>query len=1204
MSLSSAGRSPQASGAQVAQGAQASSAAQGLSFEDGERPQPLPLVAAASNLFEKHAEALRTGTGNVSLMSLSTLAQADFREPRNRALFYLAGGHQSLKHLLTQNRLADMGSAPQRVTASLVAEALKLIRKLVCQDSLSRLLFAGPLDQSAEQYNALASEGFSKIDIQAFSFVSMNAGIPLYLSVLFNRQSPLENRVTSADILCQIFRCRENRWTLSQMDPGWAGMQLVGLLGDLAGRLFAGTSATLYYQPAQDVRPETVDLLEAVLRIFATMCMSPRLCTDFKRLDLIRILCRLMYYPDLRIYELSLVVLSTAASYGGGGDEGVSSAVLRRPSPDLDLLGLLTQSPQVVERMCSLITPRSSNLYLRGSSTLLALLANVPGGDLAVTRCGGIQPLINMLSVDDSNILYAACQVICGISQRVSAATQRASGAAMDGPKVNPSAGIVMVGATPEDIAISSIPAERPEGGAAALPGAPARQRAAEGDVGAAASTGGFGLADSPDLPAAGAAGASRAAMEAEDLGSPESNVFTVNHMIIDELVTRKAIPEIVRLLERCKEENDLSDSEGAQAGARPAEPKAGQSPFKEHIVGVQGVYSSFSCLTSWLLHALANVLPSQLAPPYLKRGSGVLELLCSFTKSCNPCIVHWACQCLANSCRHQDVARASNQEDIVGILLSLVNRITRDEEFEQQYGMMSASLIVAAACECLSCQLQDQKLAARTGTSVNNAHYILVRALRVIPNGRTRAWVCGAIAGLCEVSENTRVFLEHHIVEHLSYLCVEAGQLIQAVDLCLREQVCLAISAICRTAPLRPVRGGEDERGRLAEGSCGGDRQGHARGAVRDLLRDPLTGNPPAALQLRPFSNLSNVSGRAQSQSETDPGDGPAGVSGGVSASVLGGGQDGESPAATALRDVREKYGERYGEASVSAEFGRRGVVGSISSFLVPTGLAVGREGVSYQELCCQRAAASAANALTAVGRNAILFYKEGCVEKLLYLMGHGDRRTRTSAAGAIRNVRKALYELARNSTGSFQLCQGPREGAGEGASAAVLRQQSAGAKARRGRPRYLGCFTVGRHDLEAAARVQVGSEDESDVEAVEIAAGGLQALAGSRPGSPDDLEVGAHVFRPSVAIETLGSNSGRNSERVSERTSERTSERNSVAHSSSAAVLPPLPEGEATGSRGNQAPPAAPPAPEQPGAARRRAPPQVRRGAPSGKR
>jgi len=1144
MSIAAASRSARGPGAQGDPGA---SQAHKLSFEDEESPQPLPSLSIAGNLFEKHADALRAGTANVCLMSLSTLVQADFREPRNRLLFYLAGGHQSLKHLLTQNRLADMGNAPPRIVANIVSETLKLIRRLVQYDGISKLLFAGPLDQSADQYNTLVAEGFSKIDLQDYSPINMNAGISLYYSVLFNPQASLENRVVAADILCQLFRCRENRWTFAQMDPGWGSLQLMSLFDGLTCSMFAGTSAILYYQPAQDVSPDSVDLLEAILRMFATICMSPRLCAALKKMDLTRNLCRLMYYPDPRIYELSLVALSTAANYGGGVDEGSSSAVPRRPSPDLDLLAELTQAPHVVERMCTLITPRSSNLYLRGSSMLLALLANVPGGDLAVTRCGGIQPLINMLSVDDSNILYAACQVICGISQRaVPTAHMRPDAAmsAMNGPRIDPGAGLVVAGSLPGDIAFSEHSVAANAGGmgvavdAVQTGGATgvassfrtSRVTGAAGGAGGAGTSDPFASLAPPASLTSGISEPNDATMSpptADDSVYPEtltSNVFTVNHMIIDELVSRKAIPEIARLLERFRADEDASggsDGERASAGL-PPEPPAGQNPLKEHVVGTPGVYSSFSCLTSWLLHALANVLPSQLAPPYLKRGSGILEMLCVFAKSCNPCIAHWACQCLANSCRHQDVARSSNQAEIVSILLSLVNKITRDAEFEQQYGPVSASLIVASACECLSCLLRDRRLAEHTGTTVNNAHYILVRALRALSNGRTRAWVCGAIAGLCEVPENTRVFLEYRIIEHLSYLCVEAGQLIQTVDFCLREQVCLAISAICRTAPLWPAGRQSGRATGRAAGSLqpGAQLAGLAQDSAEnakpfaipapDLLRDPLAGAAPAGPQLRPFSNLSTMSHRTHSRTE---GENDASDASGASERP----EDSGDRVDTILREMREKYGAHYGEASVPAEFGRRGVISSISSFLLPLGLATGREGVSLQELCCQRAAASATNALTAVGRNAILFYKEGCVEKLLYLMGHGDQQTRASAAGAIRNIRKALYDIARRSTGRFQVCLS-RQGTAQGT--ARPQQRGPGGRARAPQPRYLGCFTAGREDIEAAVRALHKQNESSDGEVVEVIGGTLAVP----PGPPEGVQ---GLFRPAVAIETLGSNS-----------------------------------------------------------------------------
>lgn len=864
-----------------------------LSDSDPDVPEETISFKTGVNLFEKHVQAISTGSPNSIMLALSTLHSADFSTERSRSLFYQVGGHQALVSLLTLNRQADLGHAPLHITALIFSECLKLIKKLVQYDDVSRVLFAGPVSQTPEQYNKAAYQRRTdprSINYEDYNYVTLDAGVPIYLSIFLNQQVEPDIRILAIQILAEIFLCALPRRVFHYLD---GPASVVKRLSAAVPLLFTGNIFTTQLKPNKNVEPAVVQEVSAMIYMICNLCSSASARSQLRTNGLVSILCTLLDYTDVEVYEPCVLCLSRMVQYN-------NQAVLQ------DLI----HAANSISRICSMILPAASTQFLRAAALVLAKVANVPGGDVVVTTSGGIQPLINMLTVNDNNTLLAACQVIVGISSK---------------PCVH------------------------------------------DGDADTA-----------------------------------EASIFSMNHMIAKELINNKVLVHIQELLEKCGIETeepgpppsnvapgqyrevrrnprtrlfklkenvsaDLFNQPSGQLDLPPSASKtgadrvptkgpsllsasaSGQKDSGAASLNAEVPLSTWSNLTSWLLHALANICPSEHIVPILKKSNQLLRTLLGLTGSCNPCVIRWACQCLANLAKHSEIAKSLYEIGSLDVLFSVLKRCIENSALEEDYGKLAKAAIVASAAEALTGVLEDPKIAAIAGRSVTGIFGLLIHGLKTVANGTARAWLCGVIARLAKERENSIVLLEHRAVDYLSFLCLEASQLLDSYDFTFREQVCLAVANLCFNSPF--YRQG---RQNLQEDSAQIDSSDHPR---------------KRSAKQQQMYNL--------------------------------------------FQQEYAKYGQCYGDGNVIVEFGRRGVVSAVCTFLTPVSLGEHVQKVSLQEFQCLRAAAYVAHALSTVGRNAILMYKERSIDKLLYLIAIGDKATQTSAANAIRCIRTEIFSM-----------------------------------------------------------------------------------------------------------------------------------------------------------------------------------------------
>lgn len=856
-----------------------------LSDSDPDIPEETISFKTGVNLFEKHVQAISTGSPNSIMLALSTLHSADFGTERSRSLFYQVGGHQALISLLTLNRQADLGHAPLHITTLIFSECLKLIKKLVQYDDVSRVLFAGPVSQTPEQYNKAAYQRRTDpraINYDDYNYVTLDAGVPIYLSILLNQQISPDTRILAIQILAEIFLCALPRRVFHYLE---GPASVVKCLSAAVPLLFTGNIFTTQLKPNKNVEPVIIQEVSATIYMACNLCSSASARHQLRSNGVVPILCTLLDYTDIEIYEPCVMCLSRMIQYN-------NQAVLQE----------LIHAANSISRICSMILPAASTKFLRAAALVLAKVANVPGGDVVVTTSGGIQPLINMLTVNDDNTLLAACQVIVGISSK---------------PCVH------------------------------------------DGD---------------PD--------------------TAEASIFSMNHMIAKELINNKVLTHIQELLDKCGIEieepgpppanvppgqyrevkrnprtrlfklketvsADLFNQSSAQADIPPSTSKvgapnllgastSGQKDGGATSINAELPLSTWSNLTSWLLHALANICPSEHIVPVLKKNNQILRTLLGLTGSCNPCVIRWACQCLANLAKHAEIAKILYEIGSLDVLFSVLKRCIEDSALEEDYGKLAKAAIVASAAEALTGVLEDPKIAAIAGRSVTGIFGLLIQGLKTVANGNARAWLCGVIARLAKERENSIVLLEHRAVDYLSFLCLEASQLLDSHDFTFREQICLAVANLCFSSPFY--------------------RQGR-----QDLQDD---------VQLEPSEQYKKRSSKQYQMYNL-------------------------------FQQEYAKYGQCYGDGNVIVEFGRRGVVSAICTFLTPISLGEHVQKVSLQEFQCLRAAAYVAHALSVVGRNAILMYKERSIDKLLYLIAIGDKATQTSAANAIRCIRTEIFSM-----------------------------------------------------------------------------------------------------------------------------------------------------------------------------------------------
>lgn len=864
-----------------------------LSDSDPDVPEETISFKTGVNLFEKHVQAISTGSPNSIMLALSTLHSADFSTERSRSLFYQVGGHQALISLLTLNRQADLGHAPLHITALILSECLGLIKKLVQYDDVSRVLFAGPVSQTPEQYNKAAYQRRTdprSINYDDYNYVTLDAGVPIYLSILLNQQVEPDIRVRAMQILTELFLCALPRRVFHYLE---GPASVVKRLSAAIPLLFTGNIFTNQLKPNKTVEPAIIREVSAMIYMVCNLCSSASARNQLRTNGLVSILCTLLDYIDVEIYEPCVLCLSKMVQYN-------NQAVLQE----------LIHAANSISRICSMILPAASTQFLRAAALVLAKVANVPGGDVVVTTSGGIQPLINMLTVNDNNTLLAACQVIVGISSK---------------PCVH------------------------------------------DGD---------------PD--------------------TAEASIFSMNHMIAKELINNKVLVHIQELLDSCGIEveepgpppsnvapgqcrevrrnprtrlfklkenvsSDLFNQQGNQLDVPSSTSKAGTdraltkgpsllsaSTSGHRDNGATSLndevpLSTWSNLTSWLLHALANICPSEHIVPILKKSNQMLRTLLGLTGSCNPCVIRWACQCLANLAKHPEIAKILYEIGSLDVLFTVLKRCIENSALEEDYGKLAKAAIVASAAEALTGVLEDPKIAAIAGRSVTGIFGLLIQGLKTVANGTARAWLCGVIARLAKERDNSIVLLEHRAVDYLSFLCLEASQLLDSYDFTFREQVCLAVANLCFSSPFY--------------------RQG------RQNLQDSDT-------QVDSSSHPKRRSAKQQQMFNL-------------------------------FQQEYAKYGQCYGDGNVIVEFGRRGVVSAVCTFLTPVSLGEHVQKVSLQEFQCLRAAAYVAHALSTVGRNAILMYKERSIDKLLYLIAIGDKATQTSAANALRCIRTEIFSM-----------------------------------------------------------------------------------------------------------------------------------------------------------------------------------------------
>ncbi|EFO64221.1 Hypothetical protein GLP15_2022 [Giardia lamblia P15] len=864
-----------------------------LSDSDPDVPEETISFKTGVNLFEKHVQAISTGSPNSIMLALSTLHSADFSTERSRSLFYQVGGHQALISLLTLNRQADLGHAPLHITALILSECLGLIKKLVQYDDVSRVLFAGPVSQTPEQYNKAAYQRRTdprSINYEDYNYVTLDAGVPIYLSILLNQQMDPDVRVRAIHILAELFLCALPRRVFHYLE---GPASVVKRLSAAIPLLFTGNIFTNQLKPNKNVEPAIIQEVSATIYMICNLCSSAAARNQLRTNGLVSILCTLLDYTDVEVYEPCVLCLSKMVQYN-------NQIVLQE----------LIHAANSISRICSMILPAASTQFLRAAALVLAKVANVPGGDVVVTTSGGIQPLINMLTVNDNNTLLAACQVIVGISSK---------------PCVH------------------------------------------DGD---------------PD--------------------TAEASIFSMNHMIAKELISNKVLVHIQELLDSCGIEieepgpppsnvapgqcrevrrnprtrlfkvkdnvsSDLFNQQGGQLDTPSSASKAGidraftqgpsllsTSTSGQRDNGATSLndempLSTWSNLTSWLLHALANICPSEHIVPILKKSNQMLRTLLGLTGSCNPCVIRWACQCLANLAKHPEIAKILYEIGSLDVLFTVLKRCIENSALEEDYGKLAKAAIVASAAEALTGVLEDPKIAAIAGRSVTGIFGLVIQGLKTVANGTARAWLCGVIARLAKERENSIVLLEHRAVDYLSFLCLEASQLLDSYDFTFREQVCLAVANLCFSSPFY--------------------RQG----------RQGLQGDDT---NIDSSSHLKRRSAKQQQMFNL-------------------------------FQQEYTKYGQCYGDGNVIVEFGRRGVVSAVCTFLTPVSLGEHVQKVSLQEFQCLRAAAYVAHALSTVGRNAILMYKERSIDKLLYLIAIGDKATQTSAANAIRCIRTEIFSM-----------------------------------------------------------------------------------------------------------------------------------------------------------------------------------------------
>lgn len=860
---------------------------QALSDSDSETQEEPILYASGLNLFERHAQVLARGTPNTVLASLAALREADLSSPHSRNLFYQAGGHQALMGLLTHARQADLGSAPARISGRILSECVTLICFLASQDNLSRVLLAGPVGLSPDKYNARVVAARQKAvpgpNLADYVYTDLNTGIALYTALALSASADACNRNTAVCILTELFRCTAPRRIFNHFD---GPARMLRLLRGCCRALFTGDLFTRRQTSNLCAAPDVINLCACLLCMLRSLCASGASRKLLRDAGVTGVLICLMHYESATIYEPAVQVLGRLVARSNSDVLADILEASSRPGSD------------AVRRICGLILPGATTTFLRAAASILAKVANTPGGDTVVTRSGGIQPLIDILAVTDRSTLTAACQVIVGISQRNASAD--------------------------------------------------------------------------------------------EDCDAAESNAYTVNHAIIGELIGCRAIAQIHELLTRqgASTLEKAPGQGGREAPGQRRNPRSRQyklrgeagpdlfapAPTEAHtqadgapastlssgesqtagLTGMPVPLARWSNLTAWLLHALSNLCPSELAAPHFRKDASLLPLLLAMTGSCNPCVIRWSCQCLANLARHPDVAKALVGLGGVETLFSVIRRAVSSPSFEEDYGKLSKALVISSAAEGLSGLLEDPGVAKEAGQTVCNVFTLIVAALRGVTNGRVRAWLCGMVARMCRCRGNAAIFLENNIVEYLLFLALEAGGLAGLVDLTLREQVSLAIAHLCTSMP---------------------------------LFRDPATlrrGSPST-------SAVESVDADAAADAECRA----------------------RGQAWHMLTQEYVRYGQHYGENCVIAEFGNRGAIASICSFLAPQVVDGRLQRLTLQELSCLRAASMAASVLSVTGRNALLFYRDGAVDRLIYLIAVGDRATQQYAGCALRNIRLGTFEI-----------------------------------------------------------------------------------------------------------------------------------------------------------------------------------------------
>ncbi|CAL5980675.1 Conserved_hypothetical protein [Hexamita inflata] len=370
-------------------------------------------IEPARQIFEKHSQTMDRGACHLAVLSVSTLLDADFNDKQTKYGFFNANCHVSLIKLIMRVHEFQPVTPPP-VYQTLIQNIYKLLLNIL-QDKVGCLLTVSGL-------NTLR---FNELVYDTDKFVGAICENKLQLIHILYQQSFEPNNYIKLQLMQKMLEQEVIARAIMQIQPDFPA-KIIRFFRELTNQddkaseqLFKFNIVSKETKPNLEISPEVLLTNEAALNCILALTKyknwRPLVSENLQQIR------NCLQYPSAVIYRPGVYIffeLIKAHDFKQQVLESLIQDVQKVQSYQDSKLQYKTYYKSI-SRICDLLSAKEPTVFLQAASFILASITELNSEDQVLKDSGVIKPITLLLSVDQDDNRQAACDIVCGVVEKV-----------------------------------------------------------------------------------------------------------------------------------------------------------------------------------------------------------------------------------------------------------------------------------------------------------------------------------------------------------------------------------------------------------------------------------------------------------------------------------------------------------------------------------------------------------------------------------------------------------------------------------------------------------------------------------------------------------------------------------------------------------------------------------------------------------------